>query len=500
MAKRFVSIWFRYLLTDWFALRNAELHGSAFILSASSHGRMIVTATNAMAEAQDIIKGMVVADARAIIHELQVKDDPPGLGDKLLHRLAAWCIRFSPFVSVDPPDGLLMDVTGCSHLWGGDEQYVDSIRKRLKERGYTVQVAIADTIGAAWALARFGRDLSVVEKGKQLEALLSLPPASLRLDAETVERLHKLGLNRIYRFIHMPRPALRRRFGSAMIKRLNQALGNEEEMVQPVQPVERYQERLPCLEPISTATGIAIALQRLLDSLCERLRKEQKGLRCACFKGYRIDGKTEQVTIGTNRATCNATHLSRLFEDKLCTIEPDLGIELFTLEASKVEDHIASQEKIWENTGGLNNTELSELLDRLAGKIGEQSIRRYLPDEHYWPERSLRPAVSLDEKPATAWHTGRPRPIQLLSHPHPIQVMAPVPDYPPMNFRYNGKLHTIKKADGPERIEQEWWIEDGQHRDYYLVEDEEGKRYWLFRSGHYSAEKNYRWYLHGFFA
>ncbi|WP_276500823.1 Y-family DNA polymerase [Terrimonas pollutisoli] len=500
MAKRFVSIWFRYLTTDWFTLRQPGLCHLPFVLSAPSHGKIIITATNAIAETQEVLKGMAVADARVIIPSLQVADDRPGLADKLLHRLAEWCIRFSPCVAIDPPDGLLLDVSGCSHLWGGDELYLATIINRLQDRGYTVRAAMADTIGAAWAVARFGKESSVIKNSGQIHALLPLPPAALRLEMDAIERLEKLGLRQIKDFIHMPRSAIRRRFGNPFIIRLNQALGYEEEILQPVQPIELYQERLPCLEPIVTATGIEIALRRLLETLCHRLITEQKGLRLAHFKAYRVDGKMEQVSIGTIRPSHSVNHLFKLFEDKLCTIEPDLGIELFVLEAPKVEDHFAVQEKLWQHIGGLDNLTLSELLDRLAGKIGTNRIHRYIPDEHYWPERSIKLASSLDEKPIIPWKTDRPRPIQLLTKPEAIDVTAPIPDYPPMNFRYKGKLHKVIKSDGPERIEQEWWIQEGQHRDYYSVEDEEGRRYWLFRSGHYSAEKTYQWFMHGFFA
>jgi protein ImuB len=140
---------------------------------------------------------------------------------------------------------------------------------------------------------------------------------------------------------------------------------------------------------------------------------------------------------------------------------------------------------------------LSELLDRLEGKTSVQAVR-YLPAEHYWPERSIRPANSLTEKPSTSWRKVL-RPLQLLAVPERIDVTAPIPDYPPMLFRHKGKRHTIIKADGPERIEQEWWLQQGQHRDYYRVEDEEGRRYWLFRLGHYD-DKKFQWFLHGFFA
>ena len=498
MAKRFVSIWFRYLATDWFALRKPELTNTAFVLSAPSHGRMIVTAANPLAETKGVYSGMVVADARAIIPGLQVLDDKPGLTEKLLKRIAEWCIRFTPFAAIDLPNGIILDASGCSHLWGGDEPYLNLIVHRLRQRGYNVRAAIADTIGAAWAVARFGKQSGIIAQGQNMDALFPLPPEALRLEADVIERLHKLGLRQIKSITSMPRSALRRRFGNGIIQRLNQALGLEEEIIQPVQPIEPYYERLPSLEPIVTATGIAIALNRLLETLCKRFKQEQKGLRTASFKCYRVDGKVEEVAIATIQPSSNVRHLFKLFEDKLQTIEPDLGIELFLLEAPKVEDHATSQETLWEATRGLHDVRIAELIDRLAGRLGSDSIKRFLPDEHFLPERSLKLASSIHEQKTCEWKVDRPRPIQLLPAPEHIEVTAPVPDYPPMNFRYKGKLHKIVKADGPERIEQEWWIEDGQHRDYYTVEDENGCRYWLFRLGHYDEE--YEWFIRGFFA
>ncbi len=500
MQKRFVSIWFRHLTTDWFTLRNPALRQVPFVLSMPLHGRMTITAVNIHAQTQGIDTGMVLADARAIIPGLEVLDDKPELTIKLLKGLAIWCIRYTPLAAIDEPDGIMLDVTGCSHLRGGDKPYLTEIITRLRTLGYGVKAAMADTMGAAWAVARYVQRSSIIDSAQHMETLLSLPPAALRLEPGTIERLQKLGFRHIKDFIVIPRSSLRRRFGQHLIQRLDQAMGREEEAIIPVQPVEPYQERLPCLEPIVTATGIEIALQRLLDALCLRLQQEQKGLRNASLKGYRTDGKMEEVSIGTNRPSNNIVHLFKLFETGLCTIEPALGIELFVLEAGKVEDLCPLQEKLWEGTHGLEDNRLSELIDRLAGKMGAHVIHRYIPDEHHWPERSMKPADSIDEKPSSPWKDERPRPLQLLSKPEPIEVTAPIPDYPPMLFRYKGKLHTIKKADGPERIEREWWLEEGEHRDYYCVEDEEGHRYWVFRSGHYSEAKAYQWFMYGFFA
>jgi protein ImuB len=500
MQKRFISIWFRYLKTDWFTRRRPSLRDKPFVLAAPDHGRMIVTSANLLAQKQGIDTGMSVADARALIPALEVLDDSTEITNRLLTGLAEWCSRYTPSVAADPPNGLLLDVTGCAHLWGGEMEYITGMSNRIKYFGYDIRAAMADTIGAAWAAARFGKNITVIESGQQSEALILLPPAALRLEAPAIERLEKLGLRQISQFINMPRSALRRRFGSSLLQRLDQALGHEEELIIPINPIEAYHERLPCLELIVTATGIEIALQRLLDAVCHRLQKDQKGLRSASFKGYRMDGKIQEISIGTNRASCNSKHLFKLFETRIETIEPALGIELFTLDALKVEALPAMQENLWENTMSLDNIDLCELLDRIGGKIGAANIQRYIPAAHYWPERSFDNASSINEILPATWKSGRPRPLQLFSRPEPIEVTAPIPDYPPMLFRYKGKLHKIIKADGPERIEAEWWLQDGQHRDYYCVEDEDGYRYWLFRAGHYDEAKSYQWFIHGFFA
>lgn len=499
MNRRFVSIWFPYLATDWHARKQPQLRDRAFVLKSAVRNRVVITAANALAKAQGIYENMVLADARALYPSLHIMDDKPGLTTQLADRIAEWCIRFTPASAPDYPNGILLDASGCAHLWGGEEKYVNDITRRLDQRGYTVRVAMADTIGCAWAMARYGNNI-IIEKGKQVEALLNLPVTALRIDEDTNDVLQKLGLRRISDIISIPAKALRRRFGNQLLQRLRQALGEEEENIVPVYPIEAYQERLPCMEPIKTKEGIEIALQHLLDSLCSRLRKEGKGLRKVFFRAYQLDGGTSGVEISTNQPSQNIEHLFRLFEIKLSTIEPKEGIELFLLEATVVEDALIKQEDLWRTPSGLLDSEVLDLMDRLTNRLGTEAVQRFLPTEHYWPERSFKKAADLNEQPATQWKLDKPRPLQILYPPELIDVTAPVPDYPPLNFRYKGQLHIVAKADGPERIEQEWWIQEGEHRDYYAVEDEEGKRYWLFRSGHYNEKISPKWYLHGFFA
>jgi len=502
-SKRFVALWFRRLITDWHVRRQPALRDAAFVTAASEHGRMVVKAASPAAEGWGIGAGSVVADGRAVLPSLQVLDDAPGLAQKTLTALGEWCLRYTPTVAVDMPDGLVFDASGCAHLWGGERAYLQDVSAKMKAFGYDLRLAMADTVGAAWGVSRYGKLTPIVAPGTQLETLKPLPAAALRPEPDVLARLTKLGLYQIGQFIDMPRSALRRRFGEGLLRRIDQALGTEIEELQPVKPPVSFVERLPCLEPIRTATGIEVGLMQMLQGLCERLAKECKGLRCAVLTCFRVDGAVQKISVGTVRPSRSVAHLFKLFELKISALEPDLGFEAFVLEAPVVEDVSPEQEQLWEMSESADNLRIVELLDRIAGKMGERVVHRYLPAEHYWPERSYRRASSLHEKPQSIWRTDRPRPVHLLPKPEPVGVMAALPDYPPAQFVYKGKMHGVRKSSGPERIEGEWWLEDAQARDYYCVEDEQGARYWLFREGRYDDVKatcEPQWYVHGFFS
>jgi len=495
---RYVSIAFPYLLTEYVVRRQPEFRDKPFVLASRQRGRMVIDAVSMAAAKKGISNGMVLADCKAIFPELEMLETETGRAEKLLNALAEWSILYTPFAAVDLPDGLILDSSGCSHLWGGEAAYLEHIRIKLGGYGYTVQLAMADTISTAWAVARFG-ETTIVNQGQQHGALRNLPPAALRLDATILARLKKLGMRHIGSFIEMPPSVLRRRFGAELPKRIAQALGQEMELIVPVKPVEPYQERLSSMELIASATGITIALQQLLETLCLRFEAEGLGLRHCIFKAFRVDGMVQHIEIGTGHPSRNVTHLFKLFEHKIATLEPALGFELFVLEAPKVEPVIHEQAAMW-NAASQNDMKVAELLDRVTAKIGPGAVSRYLPAEHHWPERSIKEASPLWEKPVTAWRTDLPRPIHLLPRPEIIEVTAVLPDYPPLLFRHKGTRYTISKADGPERVEQEWWLSEDLYRDYYIVEDENGARYWVFRSGPYKDGDKPKWFLHGFFA
>ena len=477
--------------------RQPALKDLPFALAETEKGRRVVKAVSHIAKDRGALTGMVVADCRAMVPDLQVFDYDGEQREKIMDALAEWCIRYTPFVSVDG-DSLFLDASGCTHLWGGEEGYLKEIHQRFRDFGYHIRTGMADTIGCAWAVCYYGEKSAIVPEGMQGNALRMLPPASLRLEESTAERLEKLGLKTIGSFMSMPRTALRRRFGQNLLTRLDQALGAEMEMMTPVKPPSPYEERLSCMDPVRTAPGIEMALKTLLEILCVRLNQEGKGLRKCVLRCYRLDGNIQEIETGTNRPSRNVKHLFRLLETKIAQIDPDLGIELFILEAPVVEDLSNAQDALW-SVSSANEVAVAELVDKMTGKIGSGAVQRFLPAEHYWPERNVRPALSLAEKPACAWRVDLPRPVHLLSKPEAIEVSVPMPDYPPLLFYHQGILHTIKKADGPERIEQEWWIREGLFRDYYCVEDEKGARYWIFRAGDYNSGVP-KWFLHGFFA
>ncbi len=500
MKKRYLAIWFPQLLLDW-AIRQYPVRGqSPFALVMAEKGKMKIQAVNAAACQRGVFRGMSLADGRAICPDLDIMDYPWEKQIPFIQAWAAWAIRFTPVTAMDPPEGIFLDISGCAHLWGGEETYLNTILRRIRSLGYQARGAIADTIGAAWALSHYGPSPEYVHQSHQEKALSSLPVEALRIEAPLRQRLHQLGIYRIHHLESISRPALRRRLGAEGLLRLDQLWGDQWEGLNPYQPEAPYQERLSFIDPLATLKGIRRVLEMLLIRLCQRLERENKGMRKVRLNCYRVDDRIERVSVSLSSSSRDPYQVQSLFNDRLPEIRFGMGIELMVLEALIVEPLYPSPSFLWTEKSTGSSKELAPLLDRIRSRIGERSLERYLPTGHHWPENSFRPATSLWESPSLPWPANLPRPVQILDPPLPIEASSLLPDYPPFLFRFQGRALSVAKAEGPERIESEWWWDNsGIYRDYYGVEDQQGIRYWLFRQGDKDSPGT-QWFLHGWFA
>ena len=452
--------------------------------------------------------GMRLADARALLPDLVTRPADPEADRRALGQLVLWCIRFTPWSAVDGDSGILLDITGCAHLHGGEEAMIDAIASRLSAFGIEARPGLADTPGAAWAVARFADGNSrITAPGCARSALAPLPVEALRITPGTSAALRRLGLTTIGALAGIPRAALSRRFtsaeiGESVLLRLDQAFGDRDEPISPLTPPPVFLEVLKFNEPLLEPGGLEMAADRMTAALATRLRAAQRGARALSLWFFRVDGTTARCDIATSQATCNASHFLRLFAERLGTVDPGFGVEAAALHATCVEPLEDRQPDLLERsrTGG----DLGLLVDRLATRLGADAVFRLEPVDSHIPERAQRavaagPAASRqDAAPVLA-----PRPFRLLAPPEEVRAGAETPDGPPLFFTWRRTFHRIVRAAGPERISPEWWIRDGNGdvRDYYRVEDTEGHRYWLYRAGLYGSDGNRspRWFLHGFY-
>ncbi len=452
--------------------------------------------------------GQKATDALALVPELVTEEAEPEADAEALNALVDWCVRFSPAVAADAPDGLFLDVTGVDHLWGGEAQMLADFRTRLAKSGLPFRGAIADTPGAAWALVRFGEDGTIAPPGGQGSLLAPLPPAALRLETETWAQIERLGLRRIGQIMELPRAPFGRRFGQAALTRLDQALGREKEALTFRRPPTPWFARLAFAEPISAPEDMARVTIDVAAKLCARLEAESHGARRfeLCF--HRLDGKAMPLAIGLSLPGRDPVRIAKLFAPKLETVDPGFGIEVVTLTASAVEATSGRQVRLDTVRDAALEDGLAPLVDRLTNRLGPERVWRSTPVESHVPELSVGRARPL--APATEtrpWDRQTPRPLRLFRRPEPVEtVIALTPDDPPTQFRWRGQLHRVRRAEGPERIGEEWWKGDigaastTHIRDYYRVEDAEGGRFWLFRAGVYEdPEIPPKWWLHGLF-
>lgn len=485
------------------ALSWATLWGRPTVLVLRTGQRDVITAACPVALDRGLRPGMVAAHARALVADLDVKVADPNADRALLDRLALHAARhWTPTASVSGEDGLWLDLTGTTHLFGGEERFCRRLLAFLKRLGLTARVAIAATPGAAHALARFGdSDMVLLEAGQEAQALADLPLCALRLEQEALASASRFGLDRIADLYPMPRGPLARRLGLKTVERLDQARGLLAEPIIPVVPSQAPVVKRHLLEPIGTPESITQVISDLVDDLVIMLLQRGIGARTALLTAVRVDGEPQRLTVGASRATRDAKHLKRMFGLRLAQLEPGLGIETMHLAVPHHESLDA------EVIGALLETsrkgrDLAPLIDQLSARAGETALFRLTSHESDVPERAARRIAPLATP--TGWPQWK-RPVRLLRRPELLSnVVALMPDHPPRRFTWRRQNYRVVAGDGPERIHGEWWRTDRERwatRDYFRVEAESGERFWLFRRGDGVDPDtgDLSWHMHGLF-
>lgn len=519
MTRRILSIWLPDLAIDRWQLAEGQNPAPFALLAETAHGPRL-TALNVAARRAGVQGGTMLADARAICPDLAVAPGDPAGDRAFLERLAIWAQRWGPWSAIDPPDGLLVDVTGVPHLFGGEAALLEDAALRLGARSLTVRLAIAPTAGGAWALSHYGPDRAVLPSpsasslrgGEADEAIQGglrgpgllrcarndekilindLPVAALRLDPATLLVLRRLGLKRIGDLSGVARPALARRFRNTRapsanpLIRLDQLLGRVPEPLLPViaAPIPLVQRRL--MEPIRHRSLLDQVLDDLAADMVRLLEGQAQGARRLDLALWKVDGEVLSRRLEMAAASRDAAHIACLFAGKLDDLDAGFGIELARLSAPWCEPLPLSQADL-EQAAEAHGTSLAACIDRLSARLGPGAVRRPLPVASHVPERAQRWALPLEPERAMqgqlAFHA---RPLKLLDRAEPIAVLYASPDGLPRRFRWRGQVHEIARAEGPERIAPEWWRErsSARLRDYYRIEDDQGRRYWIYRNG-----------------
>ena len=461
---------------------------------------MVIASADPAAQALGLHAGMALAHAQAIVPGLVVVDADPAGDAAARARLAAWCMRLAPLTAPDT-DGLWIDATGCTHLHGGEQAMLDAVLARLTADGVAARAAIADTPGAAHALARYAPGpVTVAAPGGTQAAIAPLPVASLRLEDPAVVTLHRLGLDTVGSLLALPRAPFARRFGAGVLQRLDQAVGRVAEPITPVTPPETPQARMAFAEPLLTAESFCAVIARLVRRVCRTLEHAGLGARHMDLVFERVDGTLQAIRIGTARPSRDARHLARLLEEQVETVDPGLGVDAMRLAVPFAEPLAFTQAA---NLAAEPEADVAALVDLLANRLGANRVWRAAPVESDVPERSVRRVSAVGPDGGASWPAW-PRPVRMLHPPQPVDTVSGLPDQAPAAFTWRRRRHRIRRADGPERIMGEWWRRDAEIeavRDYWQVEDETGRRFWLYRrgNGQDSGTGDLRWFVHGVF-
>lgn len=518
--RRYLALAFPFLPVDRLRIARPDLwhaggDGPA-VIAEPVRGAMRLCALDADALALGLTPGMTLADARARVPELRLFDADPHADQDWLERLCDGCARYTPVAAIDHPDGLMLDITGCGHLWGGEAALANAAADRLERHGMRVRHAIAATAEAAHALARFPAAPAPDEDA----AIRRLPVEALGLDAESAVALRRAGLRHIGDLAARPAAMLAARFGEEAVDALHRLLGLASRPLAPRRPLAAVMVERRFAEPMASTAHALKTLAEMAAEAGERLVERGQGGRRFEATFFRTDGHAFPLRVETSLPVRDAPAIMRLVEERIEALsdplDPGFGFDMLRLAVPRAEPMAATQLALEGGEARRGAGDVAALVDRLAIRAGRAQVQRLTPGDSHIPEQAQLALPALDAAAPAPWpmrgDSGDPpmRPIHLFDPPQGIEVVAQAPDGPPHRFRWRRALYDIVRFEGPERIAPEWWRAadgaldgetTGRTRDYYRVEDVRGRRYWVFRDGLYGREEAHpRWYLHGLFA
>ncbi len=469
------------------------------------HGAFRLAAVDHAALALGLTPGLTLADARARVPDLNAIEADPAADRAWLDRLAEGCLRYTPMAAVAPPDALLLDITGCAHLFGGEAVLTKDVTTRLERLGMIFRIGCAASPDAALALARFG-----TAAANEAEAIARLPIAALGLEQDRETALRRAGLKTIADLSARPPAMLAARFGEEAATRLDRLRGVSARPIDPRRQTPMLEVERRFAEPVTQTSHALTILAELVAEAGSRMAAADQGGRCFAAFFFRTDGLVQTLEIDTSRPTRDVATAMRLFAERIDSLadplDPGFGYDLVRLAVPVVEPLLPAQLAFGKQE---SDSEVAALIDRLSIRLGPENVRRFRPRDTHAPERAAFAVPAAGASAAADWPepaAGEPplRPLHLFSPPQRIEVVAEVPDGPPHLFIWRRERHDIIRAEGPERIAPEWWRHDDdascRPRDYYRVENDRGRRFWIFRHGFYDgADAPPLWYLHGLF-
>lgn len=451
---------------------------------------------------------MTLADAQARIPNLHTETYAPDQDAQFLEQVLEDFGRFTPMIALDPIHGLLLDITGCAHLCDGEAGLMQATARRAEKIGLQTVQAIAGTPHCARAVARFGAG-GLFPLGQDRAKARTLPVSALEVSAKDEQALRRAGLNQLRDLDDRARGPLAARFGADFPARLARVLGDEDVRITPHRPLPPVTSDRIFFEPIAAPDDIEAVLQDLLEEVSLKLSGLGKGARCFEATFYRVDGFVRSVQVQTGYPTREVSSVMRLFKERFAALttplDPGFGFDhvRMTIVVAEALDDVQQDFSAPDS----NTEEYAHLVDRLTARLGPDAVLQFSAHASHIPERAqkLYPAYKGARATTESWPTvieGEPplRPLHIFNPPQLVETLAEVPDGSPLRFRWRRILHTVVRSEGPERIAGEWWrAPDQRTRDYYRVEDAQGRRFWLFRQGLYSQTPEPRWFIHGLF-